>query len=65
MDQELTQQQARKLGLPDQDPINGEPIVWAEPIPAQQDRKSRFQPGTSIEEAVAIASRILGDGAAA
>jgi hypothetical protein len=51
MDQELTQQQARKLRLPDHDPINSEPIVWA-PILA---------PRKDFEEA----ARLLGDGRAA
>lgn len=52
MDQELTQQQARKLRLPDVDPITSEPIVWAEPTP---------MPQKTFEEA----AHILGGGRAA
>lgn len=36
MDRELTVSEARKLKLPDADPINGEPIVWAEPTPKRR-----------------------------
>lgn len=42
MDQELTQQQARKLGLPDRDPYSGDWLVWAaEPTPAQAPRVTK------------------------
>jgi hypothetical protein len=50
MDRELTVSEARKRRLPDADPINGEPVVWAERIPAP-----------AFEEA----ARILGGGEAA
>jgi hypothetical protein len=57
--EELTVSEARRYGLPDQDPINGEPVVWA-PIrketPAQDVRSiAQFE----------AAGAILGDGAAA
>jgi hypothetical protein len=37
MDRELTVSEARKLKLPDADPINGEEVVWAEPPARRKD----------------------------
>lgn len=56
--EELTVSEARRIGLPDQDPINGEPVVWA-PMPAQKSFRS--PEAGAFEEAGAIS----GDGAAA
>jgi hypothetical protein len=62
MDRELTVSEARRLKLPDADPLSGEEVVWA-PIPARKTSHSAGVP--SFESVAAIAGAILGDGAAA
>jgi hypothetical protein len=45
---ELSTEAARHLGLPDTDPISGEPVIWAAPVP--------LAPAPSAEPAIPTAS---------